>query len=518
LELKTLDDVFFSPEEIASKLELIECESPGPGRGQIGSGWPLGSLATDKELKGFRGKKPLCILSDYDKDEFLIADWDLENDDVADAFGKWKDDMHQNRAPVDWLKWHRNRVRQYGAELLDAAGQPDALSKSVFTMKKEKVRELVATSSEFRKALPGLLASTQGLWLAHASFRKPFDVVIRALGWKMEAEPLHSLNVQFDKKDKYPVTDACFRARNKDDGSTVDGLYFAGTITHGYDKLRFGSAGGFIHGFRYTTDTLFRCLMHEVEKKPLWEGSKHVFGWSPDMSCTNTAEGRQVCLKKVELTPEPKTGLARQSPAKRRAEIEQSPLWSHLMRRANEASGPYQMSCGALLDGIVYNKTAGTATYIENMPMDIFEDNFKDQPRLALVLRYGIGDSYDKLEPNFGAPSGLRSAVMAWVSKFLHPVFMFAQPSQALINSTRLHLAEDRWTDFAGREEVVAMLNFMKTAEAAAWSGTAPPQFHEQWDQIKMECTHHIEQDDDEVLEGIQNWAEGNVDVQAYKS
>ena len=25
-----------------------------------------------------------------------------------------------------------------------------------------------------------------------------------------------------------------------------------GTATHGFDKKRFGSAGGFIHGFRYT--------------------------------------------------------------------------------------------------------------------------------------------------------------------------------------------------------------------------------------------------------------------------
>ncbi len=38
-----------------------------------------------------------------------------------------------------------------------------------------------------------------------------------------------------------------------------------------------------------------------------------------------------------------------------RNEIAKTKHWSHLFRRINEASGPYQMSCGALLDGIVYD-------------------------------------------------------------------------------------------------------------------------------------------------------------------
>ena len=35
-----------------------------------------------------------------------------------------------------------------------------------------------------------------------------------------------------------------------------------------------------------------------------------------------------------------------------------------------------------------------TATYIENMPLDVFEANFIGSPRLVLQLRYGQGAEY----------------------------------------------------------------------------------------------------------------------------
>jgi len=164
------------------------------------------------------------------------------------------------------------------------------------------------------------------------------------------------------------------------------------------------------------------------------------------------------------------------------------------MLRANVASGLYQMSCGALLDGIVYNKTARTATYYENMPLDVFEANFINNSRLVLQLRYGQGARY--LTDSLATVQGLRSGVAGWASKFLHPVFMFAQPSVNLADSVRLHISEDRWTDFAGRDEVLAVHNFVKRVEAAAWTGSKPPEFHEKLDQLRLDCSHHYEQHD----------------------
>ena len=50
------------------------------------------------------------------------------------------------------------------------------------------------------------------------------------------------------KKKKYPGIKHTYEAQN------VPGLYFAGTSTHSLDYRK--SAGGFIHGFRYTSKEL----------------------------------------------------------------------------------------------------------------------------------------------------------------------------------------------------------------------------------------------------------------------
>ena len=245
-------------------------------------------------------------------------------------------------------------------------------------------------------------------------------MVVRALGWHAELSALKDLKVDMDEVGKYPLLDACFRAQ--------DDLYFAGSITHGFDKHRFGSAGGFIHGFRYTVRSLFRCLLQKYEGLGFWQGARKNFTWHPEAQTAKT------------MSESPGS-----SPWKLRLNLEQTPHWSHLLRRINEASGPYQMSCGALVDGIVYRSGAGQAEYIEDVPLDLFEAEFGDFPRLLFQYRYGTREDIN----NAGA---LRSRLVAFASNFLHPVLFFMLPGHSLQKSSRLHLVEDRWTDFAGRE------------------------------------------------------------------
>ena len=58
------------------------------------------------------------------------------------------------------------------------------------------------------------------------------------------------------------------------------GVYFVGTITHIRDKSRFGgSAGGFVHGFRYTARALFKWL----------EYTNHGVPWPRECLATTTA-------------------------------------------------------------------------------------------------------------------------------------------------------------------------------------------------------------------------------------
>lgn len=87
-----------------------------------------------------------------------------------------------------------------------------------------------------------------------------YDYVIRAVGWKFDrsvfkqsAMPKLEKPGEVTKRGgKYPSMTAAYESKN------VRGLFFAGAVAHALDFRR--SAGGFIHGFRYTSRALTRHL------------------------------------------------------------------------------------------------------------------------------------------------------------------------------------------------------------------------------------------------------------------
>ena len=112
--------------------------------------------------------------------------------------------------------------------------------------------------------------------ITEVELRSGFDVIISCIGWAMDQDPLAKLKPDMmtvkKKSDQFPDMDPTYQSRN------VEGLYFAGVLTHGNDKDK--SAGGFVHGFRYTTRALSRMLLAtESEPWPVqtvacWDGSK----------------------------------------------------------------------------------------------------------------------------------------------------------------------------------------------------------------------------------------------------
>lgn len=87
-----------------------------------------------------------------------------------------------------------------------------------------------------------------------------YDYIIRAMGWEFDASlfspsaaPTLEKPGEITKRGgKYPSMTAAYESKN------VHGLFFAGALAHALD---FGkSAGGFIHGFRYTSRALVRYL------------------------------------------------------------------------------------------------------------------------------------------------------------------------------------------------------------------------------------------------------------------
>lgn len=256
------------------------------------------------------------------------------------------------------------------------------------------------------------------------NIRYPMDHIIRCFGWAMDTSIFDSsVPVNTTHKGKYPELSPTFEAVG------VPGLFFAGTLTHGLDFRK--SAGGFIHGFRYTSRALFRLL----------EARNFGVSWPHALLPLHDTAGVAVL-----------------------AEL--------LQRRINEASGPYQMF-EALGDMVLIERApAGgnwTARYLEEVPLAHFQREYQHLPRVSWVFKYGEG---------FHGPAvlgenrvGSSSSYTAELSKFLHPQLSFF-PAGESQPSMRHWLFEDIFTQWDADEISAPLARFLTRAVAAATGNT----------------------------------------------
>jgi hypothetical protein len=194
---------------------------------------------------------------------------------------------------------------------------------------------------------------------------------------------------------KYPLLSDVYE-------ESSSGVYFAGSLAHGLDYRR--SAGGFIHGFRYSARALFRYL-EETRRGVPWPATR--FALPPPGSADSGSDGGG-------------SGGA--------GGVED--LLGALLQRIEHAAGPYQMFGGTLLEGITFQATGGgagggslAATYHEEQPPAYFHEKYADRVRLVWFFEYGelAGGGPEWLyDTNVGGtqPSD------AHRSTFLHPRFM----------------------------------------------------------------------------------------------
>ncbi|XP_078658664.1 FAD-dependent oxidoreductase domain-containing protein 2-like isoform X2 [Branchiostoma floridae x Branchiostoma belcheri] len=210
----------------------------------------------------------------------------------------------------------------------------------------------------------------------NSAARAPYDVIIRALGFHFD-DSIFDTNIMpklgKGEKKKYPAIKPNYESVN------VKGLFFAGTNTHSLDFRK--SAGGFIHGFRYTTRALHRLLDWRNHKIP-WPSTV-----LPTTQVLNT-----------------------------------------LLKRLNEASGLYQMY-SVLGDIIIINDTSGSV-YMEEVPVQLLPQLEKvtghSAPNKVIVMAMEFGK-------NFSGPGtdplrrGTATAVPKDAHKagFLHPVLYY---------------------------------------------------------------------------------------------
>lgn len=318
-------------------------------------------------------------------------DWMIEDKAVDDFFD---DDHLDEMTRFEKRKAERKHMSDLGID--------DSIFAGAF-------EELTVSSSLLRRD-PDLVDQLASLRAKHGEggCRKPIDHVIRCFGWAMDKSIFDdSVHVDTSHKGKYPVITSNFSVES------TPGLYFAGTLTHSLDFRQ--SAGGFIHGFRYTARALFRGLEEKNFGVP----------WP------NTVVGLQTGYKK--------------SPVNVLADI--------MIKRVNEASGPYQMF-GFLGDMVVFERQehmlnnsvrSWKARYLEEIPLANFHSRMLGSPRLSWTFKYGEGFYGPKVLGKNRV--GSRSMQTAHNSTFLHPLLQYFDAGK-INSSMAFWITEDIFTDW----------------------------------------------------------------------
>ncbi|XP_045635569.1 FAD-dependent oxidoreductase domain-containing protein 2 [Ursus americanus] len=245
------------------------------------------------------------------------------------------------------------------------------------------------------------------------AMRVAYDRVIRCLGWNFDFSIFNKslrLSSGGELSKKYPLVKASYESK----GSR--GLFVLGTASHSVDYRR--SAGGFIHGFRYTVRAVHR-LLEQRHHGVAWPSTEHPI----------------------------------------------SQLTSSIVRRVNEASGLYQMF-GVLADVVLLKENAMAFEYLEEFPTQMLAQLETITGRKARHGLFVINMEYGR---NFSGPDkdvffydrSVGHTEDAWQSNFLHPVIYYYRhlPTEqevrfrpadwALPRPTAIHhIVEDFLTDW----------------------------------------------------------------------
>lgn len=210
------------------------------------------------------------------------------------------------------------------------------------------------------------------------AMREPYDTIIRCLGFTFDTSIFkNDTSVQRGqgRAKKFLSINHNYEVKS------MPGVFFAGTASHSLDFRK--SAGGFIHGFRYTARALSRLMEWRYEGVP-WPTHSY----------------------QVPVTQ----------------------LSSVLLKRLNEASGTYQMF-QVLGDVVVFSEDGTTFDLYEEFPINLLHDFTKHTGRpasriVAVVMEYG----HDFSGPGkdiFRYDRATGEASEAHTSNFLHPVLYY---------------------------------------------------------------------------------------------
>ncbi|XP_013388556.1 FAD-dependent oxidoreductase domain-containing protein 2 [Lingula anatina] len=300
--------------------------------------------------------------------------------------------LGRSRIRLSWSTHYVGDLRAVNNGLLDTY-QLKALD-AIIEAPAEEVNLLKQPDGKIRLELRDKLTGFQSDNFIHKGV---FDTVVRCTGWTFDKSPFHNSTIPEmgrGRKKKYPNTDSTYESTN------IPGLFFAGTNAHSVDFRK--SAGGFIHGFRYTARTLYHYLEHR----------NHGVEW-PSI--------------KAPITE----------------------LLDRILKRINEASGIYQMF--QVLGDVILLKNGGKEfEYLEEYPIKslhkLTEVTGKTADRLlVVVLEYGANFSGPAADV-FRTDRALGDPATAHLSNLLHPALYLYEklPSEEDMATIPKHLTLPR--------------------------------------------------------------------------
>ncbi|XP_068192921.1 FAD-dependent oxidoreductase domain-containing protein 2 isoform X2 [Antennarius striatus] len=212
-----------------------------------------------------------------------------------------------------------------------------------------------------------------GYYVDNFAMRKPYDRVIGCLGFRFNfsifdssARPPKSDNA----KGRLPGLTPWYEGKN------TPGLFVLGTASHSRDYRQ--SAGGFIHGFRYTARVVHRVLEQRYHNNK-WKSTT----------------------------------------------LKTSQLQSWILKRISESSGMYQMF-EMLVDVILLR--GSHCEYVEEFPVQALPQfstvsghEVSHHGMIILLFQYGKNKNVDFL----GKDRAQTEWTEAWLSNFLHPVLYY---------------------------------------------------------------------------------------------
>ncbi|XP_071965950.1 FAD-dependent oxidoreductase domain-containing protein 2-like [Antedon mediterranea] len=255
--------------------------------------------------------------------------------------------------------------------------------------------------------------------------REEYDYIIRCLGFTYDFAIFNStFSPEPTANGKYPTINAAYEVEN------ITDMFVIGTSSHSLDFKK--SAGGFIHGFRYTARALHHLLEYRYHNIP-WPSTSQPI----------------------------------------------SELVNNIIKRANEASGIYQMF--TQLGDVILLHENGLYDYLEEFPLQLLHKLPEVSGRNAskvvvLSMEYGkdySGPGNDVFRPEraTGDPQN------AHHSNFLHPVLYYyrslptefgmktaKKKEQVLPTPQRIHhIVEDFLTDFsAPQSHILPLRRFLE--------------------------------------------------------